>query len=185
MTKGTLPSVLGVSTMASLASFALFGCGNEGPTGPEPTSLPELFGDQLLRADGSSVGVGVLANTSLVGIYFASPGCPACTAFNPVLTGAYAQLKEEGRSFEIVLVAFGVTDSAMLAYMAESGMVWLALSPQSAEANALAQRYDIRWVPTLVIIDGAGNTVSKNGREEVTQRGAAAFDLWLAASGGG
>ena len=170
--------------MAALMGCAASGCDGDGPTGPEPASLPDMFGNQLYRADGSAVGVGVLNNTSVIGIYFASPGCPACGAFTPLLVNAYDQLRDEGRSFEVVLVTGGISEQSLFDYMAGSGMAWLAVSSQSSEGDALAQRYDVQWVPTLVIIDGTANTVSMTGREELTQSGAAAFDAWLAASGG-
>jgi len=169
--------------LAALLGCSVVGCGSDGPTEPEAASLPELFGDQLFLADGSPVGVGALANTPLIGIYFASPGCPACGAFNPILRDAYDQMKEDGKPFEVVLVTLGVTESAMFDYMVETGMLWLALSSQGTHANALAHRYDIRWVPTVIIIDGAGNTISVTGREEVTRSGAAAYEAWLAKGG--
>ncbi|MFC1659887.1 thioredoxin-like domain-containing protein [Gemmatimonadota bacterium] len=154
------------------------------PTGPEPASLSELFGNQLYRADGSAVGVGILGDDDVIGIYFADPGCPACRAFTPILVDAYDRLREDGRSFEVVLVTAGISELALFDFMVDSGMPWLAISSQSSRANALAQRYDVRWIPTLVIIDGAANTLSLTGREELTLSGAAAYDAWLAASAG-
>jgi len=67
--------------------------------------------------------------------------------------------------------------------MVDSEMPWLALSPQSSQANGLLQRYDIRWVPTLIIIDGSGVTISTTGREDLTENGAAAYETWLASAG--
>jgi hypothetical protein len=180
------PWTFGCKTIlvAALVGLAVSGCGDDGPTEPEPVSLSDLFGNQLFRADGSSVGVGALDHASVIGIYFASPGCPACGAFTPILIDAYNQLREAGQSFEVVLVTDGISDSSLFDYMADSAMPCLAVSSQGNRANALAQRYDVRWVPTLVIIDGAVNTISLTGREELTQNGAAAYDAWLAASAG-
>lgn len=170
--------------VAALAGCALSGCGGDGPTGLKPASLSELFGTQLYRADGSQVGLGALDGKTLIGIYFASAGCPACGAFTPVLVEAYNQLQEEGQSFEVVLVTSGISEAALFQYMTESGMPWLALSSQSQKVSALQQRYDVRWVPTLIVIDGAGNTVSLTGREDVAEKGAAAYDVWVAGSAG-
>lgn len=171
------------SVVALLGCMAS-GCGGDGPTEPVPASLPELFGNQLFKADGSTVGVGVLDNDAVIGIYFADPGCPACGAFTPILVDAYDQLREDGRSFEVVLVTAGINESSLFDFMVGSAMQWLAVSSQSGKANTLAQRYDVRWIPTLVVIDGAANTLSLTGREELTQSGTAAYDAWLAASGG-
>lgn len=130
------------------------------------------------------MGVQSLLGTDLIGIYFASPTCPACGGFTPLLLEAYTQLREDGRSFEVVLVSPGISDAALLAYMEESGMGWLAVSSQSKQANTLVRRFNVRWIPTLVVIDSEGNIVSLSGREEVTVHGAGAYDDWLAARAG-
>jgi hypothetical protein len=159
-------------------------CGGDGPTTPKAASLPNLFGDQLYRADGSQVSVQVLGGIPVIGIYFASPGCPACGAFTPLLVDAYTQLQVGGRPFGVVLVSGGISEATLFAYMTDAGMPWLAVSSQSDRVNALLQRWDVRWVPTLIVIDGAGNTLSVSGREELTEHGTGAYDLWLAASAG-
>ena len=174
-----------VAVLASFGALVPSACGDDGPSGPGSTSLPDLFGDLLYRADGTTVGVETLQNRVLIGVYFASPTCPACAGFSPILLEAYGQLKEDGRSFEVVLVSPGISDLALLDYMAETEMGWLAVSSQSKQANALVQRYNVRWIPTLVVMDPEGGTVSLNGREEVTLYGAGAYDQWLAARAGG
>jgi len=171
--------------VATLMGCVVSGCGDDGPTALGPASVQELFGPQLHRADGSPVGIQALDGVSVIGIYFASPGCPACGAFSPLLIEAYEDLQEEGRSFEVVMVSLGITESVLFDYMVEFQMPWLAVSPQNSKAQDLVQRYDVRWVPTLVIVDHAGQTLSLNGREELTLDGTAAYDRWLAAGGGG
>jgi len=167
---------------------ALIGCGasgcGDGPTSLQNTSLSDLFGDQLYRADGSPVGVEALDQTSIIGVYFASPGCPACGAFNPLLIDAYDQLRADGRSFDVVLVTVGISATSQSEYMVDSGMPWLAVSAQSKKPSELAQRYLVRWVPTLIVIDGNLNVVSFSGRDELTQGGPAVYDAWLATSSG-
>ncbi len=170
--------------LATWMGYVLSGCGGDGPTGPAPASLPDLFGEELYRADASPVSVSALDGEALIGIYFASASCPACGAFTPVLVDAYSQLQEGGRSFEVVLVTFGITDAAMFEFMTDSEMPWLAIPPSSQKVDALLQRYDVLWVPTLIVIDAAGNTVSLTGREDVMEEGASAYDVWLATGAG-
>lgn len=170
--------------VAALMSCAASGCDEGGPTGPKPASLSDLFGGQLLRADGSSVGVQVLDDTPVIGIYFASPGCPACGGFTPILVDAYDQLRQDGRPFEVVLVGLSLGPSSLSEYMEDSEMSWLAVSAGGSKADALVNRYDVRWIPTLVIIDGSGNTISLNGRDELALGGLGAYDAWLAAGAG-
>jgi len=171
--------------MALLVGLAVSACGGDGPTTPKAASLPELFGDHLYRADGSQVSVQVLEGIPVIGVYFASAGCPACGAFNPLLLDAYTQLQADGRPFGVVLVCGGISEATLFEYMTEAGMPWLAVSSQGSRVDTLLKRWGVRWVPTLVVIDGAGNTLSMTGREEVTENGAGAYDLWLAASAGG
>lgn len=160
------------------------GCG-DGPTSPENTTLSDLFGDELYKADGSPVGVGALDQTSIIGIYFASPECSACGAFTPLLIDAYDQIREDGRSFDVVLVTVGISAASQSEYMVDSGMPWLAVSAQGKKPSDLAQRFLVRWVPTLIIIDDDLNVISFSGREELTQGGPGVYDAWLAASSGG
>jgi len=168
---------------AVLVGFSISACGGEDSTGPSPASLSDLFGNQLVKADGSTVGVAGLNNVPLIGIYFANPGCPACAGFTPTLVEAYDQLKAEGKPFEIVLVTGGISDAMLSSYMVDSEMGWLAISPQSGKINSIVQRYNVRWVPTLIVIDDDLGTVTSTGREEITQAGAAIYDVWLSAGG--
>jgi hypothetical protein len=78
-----------------------------------------------------------------------------------------------------------MSDESLLEYMMDSGMAWLAVSSEGGRANAIAQHYDVRWVPTLVVIDSAANVISLNGRGEVAANGAAAYDRWWAQTTGG
>ncbi len=164
---------------------AAWGCGSDSPTELGPASLPDLFGTQLFRADGTKVGVGTLEGTALIGIYFAAPGCPACGSFTPVLVDAYRLLREEGRSFEVILVSPGMSDSSLREYMADSDMPWLGMPSGGSKAQDLVRRYRVQWVPTLIIINGSAETISLVGREDLNRKGVAAYDDWLAASTGG
>lgn len=167
-----------------LCSGLVAGCGDDSPTEPSRASLLELFGDTLLRADGSVEGIEALEGAALIGIYFGSYQCSACAGFTPILVDAYGQLREQGRSFEVVYVSLDPGEASMLSYMTESGMSWLAVPWRGSHSNALLERYDVEWIPTLIIIDGEGGTVSREGAQEVVDHGAAAYDDWLARAAG-
>lgn len=156
-------------------------CGDDGPTEPAPASLVELFGDTLHRAGGSVEGIEQLEGIALIGIYFGSHQCPACASFTPTLVHVYDQLQDE--SFEVVYVSLDPSEVSMFSYMTESRMPWFALPWGGPHSSALLERYQVKWIPTLIVIDGAGRTVSWNGVGEVSDDGAAAYDDWLARSG--
>lgn len=151
------------------------------PGGSSPT-LSDLFGTTLLRADGSQANLVTLQGQSLIGIYFASRSCPACAGFTPELVSAYAEIREAGKPFEIVLVSTDPPSTDLAEYMTSFGMDWLAVPPWSDKIMELLTRYGVEWIPTLVVIDSERRTVTKSGREDVIVRGASAFEKWLAAT---
>jgi thiol-disulfide isomerase/thioredoxin len=173
------PMVLGVIL------FSWLGACDSTVAPPPPASLSELFGSTLVLADGTVVGIEALEGKALIAIYFGARGCPACAVFTPLLVDAYEELREAGRSFEVVYVSSDGNAESMHQYMLDAGMRWLALPWGGSHSAALGQRYGVRWIPTVIVVDGAGATVSLKGYEEVASRGAAAYDDWLARSGGG
>ena len=66
----------------------------------------------------------------------------------------------------------------MYSYMREMDMPWLALEFGDDHKGALASRYHVRGIPKLVIIDPNGNLITENGRDDVAQRGARAYNEW-------
>ena len=176
---GPVPAAIAVAVCGLLA-----GCGGDSPTGvAPPASLEELFGDTLYRADSSRVGIDALQDAPLIGIYFAAHACSACASFTPLLLDAYRELRATDRAFEVVLVSGDPTEAAMFTHMTDREMPWLALPWQGRHALGLVDRYGVRWIPTLIIVDGDGATVSVDGRDEIAASGAAAGDAWLEASG--
>jgi nucleoredoxin len=173
-----------VLALGGLCGWAAVAC-SESPAGPgPPVSLAELFGNTLLLADGTAVGIEALEEKRFIGIYFGARGCPACAVFTPRLVAAHEELREAGRSFEVVYVSSDVSSASMFQYMVDAGMEWLALPWGGRRSRDLGQRYDVRWIPTLIVVDGSGRTVSANGRDEIAEHGAGAYDVWLAGSGG-
>lgn len=156
-------------------------CGNL-PGGDAP-SLSDLFGNVLYRANGSQTTLVSLQTQSVIGIYFMSRTCPACGSFTPELVATYDAIRAAGKPFEIVLASVDPAGAVELtALMQQYKMGWLALPLGSDKIMELAQRYDVAWIPTLVVINAAAKTITKTGREDVMDKGAGAFDQWVAAS---
>ncbi len=151
------------------------------PGGSSPT-LSDLFGSTLLRADGSQASLVALQGQSIIGIYFASRSCPACAGFTPELVSTYNAIRKAGKPFEIVFASVDPASLDLTAYMREYGMGWVAIPLGSEKIMELAKRYDVEWIPTLIVIDSGRKTITKTGREDVLAKGAAAFETWLAAS---
>lgn len=172
------------AVLAGLVGMLTLSCSQGNHTGADhpPASLAELFGDTLISADGRQVGLDAIEDKAVVAIYFSAEWCPPCRAFTPLLVEAARTLKAEDKSFEVVFVSSDRNTEDMLRYMKNYDMPWLALPHGGKHASMLSHRYGVRGIPTLIIIDGQGNTVSVNGRNEIIANGAAAYDNWLGAA---
>jgi nucleoredoxin len=150
----------------------------EAPDMPVSSSaLQELFGDKLVKADGSEVSLDALKGKT-IGIYFSAHWCPPCRQFTPVLVKTYNELVKSGKPFEIVFVSSDRSKEAMQGYMEETGMAWTAIPYGSEQKNKLSSKYGVRGIPTFVVVNADGELITKAGRRDVAQKGVDAFAEW-------
>jgi hypothetical protein len=180
--------VLANIVLAGLCCCLVTSCGqsDDGLSPEDPvTSLVDLFGSVLLRADGSEVATATLEQKQLIAIYFEAAWCSSCAQFTPLMMTAYDEILLAGKSFEVVFVSYGDSEEDMLAHMRDKGMTWLAIPFSGGRVDALTLRYQVQFIPTVVVLDSEANTISMVGRDEIVANGASAYDAWLAASQGG
>ncbi len=140
-----------------------------------------MFGEELVDASRTARSVNDLAGKR-VAIYFSASWCGPCRAFTPRLIEAYQAWQEADEAVEVVLVSLDRSAADMRQYMRQARMPWLAVPHGSEQADALRERFQVRGIPMLVVVDAEGRTLSTSGRGEVGQQGAAALDRWKAAS---
>merc|ERR1711920_913124 len=101
-----------------------------------------------------------------VGIYFSAHWCPPCRGFTPQLVESYNTMTAAGKAFEIVFVSSDRDEAAFAEYFGE--MPWLALPYAKRELKAkLSKKFKVNGIPTLVIIDSDGKTITADGREAI------------------
>lgn len=144
---------------------------------PPPQPAPTSFGAHLVNRAGEIVSTDVLQGRT-IGLYFSAAWCPPCRTFTPKLVAAYNELKATDQPFELVFVSSDRNEAAMLEYMNNYNMEWLAVPYQDPARSQLAQRHRIRGIPSLIIVDDTGQVISTRGVQEVSSRGAAAFENW-------
>jgi len=99
-------------------------------------------------------------------LYFSAHWCPPCRNFTPELAKYYNSHKEKF-NFEIVFLSSDKDETAFNDYWKE--MPWLALSYQNREQkDAFSQKYKVSGIPTLVVLDPQGQTITTGGRGKVT-----------------
>jgi nucleoredoxin len=126
--------------------------------------MQALFGDVLLTKDGEKPTAAVLGG-KVVGIYFSAHWCPPCRGFTPQLAESYTNhLKAKG--MEIVFVSSDRDEAAFTEYYGEQPWAALPFGDRDRK-NALSKRFKVQGIPTLVVVDAEGNTITTDGREAV------------------
>merc|ERR1719164_224026 len=104
----------------------------------------------------------------VVGIYFSAHWCPPCRGFTPALAKTYETYKAKGLDFEIVFASSDKDEKAFGEYFGE--MPWLSLPFADRERKEkLSSKFKVRGIPTLVILDTDGTTITTDGRSAVSE----------------
>jgi len=131
-------------------------------------ALEDLFGAELQTKEGNKGTADALAGAEAIGIYFSAHWCPPCRGFTPKLAEIYNTIKGNGKKLEIVFASSDRDEKAFDEYYAE--MPWLSLPYANRDAKeALSKKFKVQGIPTLVIIDKDGNTITTDGRSAVTE----------------
>ncbi|PRP81988.1 putative nnucleoredoxin [Planoprotostelium fungivorum] len=139
-------------------------------------AIKNLIGDELLGQGGQKLSTDTL-NGKLVALYFSAHWCPPCRRFTPLLAQTYDTLTKAGRPFEVVFVSSDQDQNQFDEYFAT--MPWKSIPFQDrARKNALSDQYNVKGIPTLIVVDPQAQVVSSSARDEVARLNAKAFDTW-------
>jgi len=127
-----------------------------------------LLGDSLTSGNGATVSTTeALAGKKAVAFYFSAHWCPPCRGFTPKLAEWYKKdLKAKG--LEVVFVSSDRDEQAFKEYFGEQP--WLALPFADRDRKGeLSKKYKVQGIPSLVIVDAEGKTITTDGREAVSE----------------
>jgi len=119
----------------------------------------------------------VMGASEFVGIYFGAHWAPPCRLFTPLLAEFYNTVNSPNRKFEVIFCSNDGNEAAFDRNYAE--MPWCAV-PYTDELRIqnLKQKFGISGIPTLVVLDKNGDVISHEGRADVQNSQAAAFEIW-------
>jgi len=141
-------------------------------------SLEELLGPELITAEGKSVSTGELQG-KVIGLYFSAEWCPPCRTFTPVLE----KFREANKAdFEVVLVSGDGSAKAQQAYMQKYAMQWPAIPFEAPQRNGAFDRFGVRGIPALVVVDANGKLLERDGRGQIANNPADFRPRWLPAA---
>merc|ERR1712017_30302 len=114
--------------------------------------LSELFGPTLKTKEGEKH----------VLVYFSAHWCPPCRGYTPDLSKAYADSGKKDDT-AIVFVSSDRDEAAFSEYFGEMSFFAVPYAARDVK-DKLSGEWGIRGIPTLVLLDGAGNVVEGNIR---------------------
>ena len=98
-------------------------------------------------------------------LYFSAHWCPPCRGFTPELASFY-EAHAAAKNFEVVFLSSDRSEEEFAAYYGD--MPWLAVPlADKATKAALSAKFEVRGIPTLILLDKEGNTVTKSARAKV------------------
>jgi len=123
-----------------------------------------LLGDVLIGKGGEEFPTSSL-DGKYVALYFSAHWCPPCRGFTPALAKAYTS-HLHGKGLEIVFVSSDKGQQEFNEYFGE--MPWKALPFSDRDRKAsLSKKFKVNGIPTLVILDTDGSTITTDGRSNV------------------
>uniref|UniRef100_A0A4D5R9Z7 Nucleoredoxin-like protein 2 n=1 Tax=Scolopendra viridis TaxID=118503 RepID=A0A4D5R9Z7_SCOVI len=138
-----------------------------------------LCGKTLVKKSGEEVNAEeALQGVEIIAFYFSAHWCPPCRGFTPMLAEFYCELKDKEQPMEIIFVSSDRSVQDMMTYMKEDHGDWLAIPYNDGLAQELKQRFNIRGIPSLVVVRRDGSLVTTDGRSELYKSGSSCYNIW-------
>jgi nucleoredoxin len=126
----------------------------------------ELFGEKLQGKRGEISIEEALAGKEAIGIYFSAHWCPPCRGFIPELGKSYKN-SLQSKGMEIIFVSSDRSEKDFQSYYKE--MPWLAVPYSRRDVHqSLNKKFKVQGIPSLVILDKAGQVITQDGRSKVS-----------------
>merc|ERR1712038_49843 len=128
----------------------------------------DLLGPDLLKQKGEIVKTAEACEGKYVALYFSAHWCPRCRGFTPKLAETYKKIVADGKNWEVVFCSSDQDQSAFDEYFGE--MPWLSLPYEKRDLKEqLSEKYGVRGIPSLILLDLEGKVITKNGRSKVAE----------------
>ncbi|XP_043550643.1 nucleoredoxin-like protein 1 [Chiloscyllium plagiosum] len=123
----------------------------------------------------------------LVLLYFGSRECPKCQEFAPVLQEFSSRLLDEfyvERAAQLVpvYVSHDQTKEQEQQHLRTLPSKWLYLPFQDKYKRELRKMYNIKVIPSIVVLKPNGDLITRNGVAEISMMGVGCFKNWWEAS---
>jgi thiol-disulfide isomerase/thioredoxin len=128
----------------------------------------DLVGKELLLEGVTTQGLPLAWNTyrgKVVVVDFWATWCGPCKKELPNVIAAYEKHKEQG--FEVLGISLDKDMEALTAFLEQNSLPWPTLAGEDTEA--IATKYGVRGIPTLMLVDREGKVAAVAHRIEQLQ----------------
>ncbi|CAK9312912.1 unnamed protein product [Citrullus colocynthis] len=141
--------------------------------------LEELLGNRgynyVISGHGGKTPISQLIGKA-IGLYFGAYWSPPSRSFTAKLSKVYKEIMDKTQINHSLEVIFVSTDRNLDEFKLNiMDMPWLAIPYEDETRQDLYRIFDVKAIPTLVLIGADGKTSSENGRGLVSLYGAEAF----------
>ncbi|WVZ57237.1 hypothetical protein U9M48_007646 [Paspalum notatum var. saurae] len=126
--------------------------------------------DYLISSKGDKVPISELEGKYVALCFIMRP----INEFTAELAEMYKKLKEMGEKFEVVAVYFNNDESVFKENF--EGMPWLAIPHGDKMCDKLVRYFELRALPTLVLIGPDGRTLNSNISDVIEEHGSEAWE---------
>jgi nucleoredoxin len=130
-------------------------------------TLLELFGEKLQSKSGEVKTSEALTGKGGIALYFSAHWCPPCRSFTPKFAEMYSNALAE-KGLEVVFVSSDKDEKAFNEYYSEQPWLSLPYSDRTRKEQ-LSKKFKVKGIPALIILDGEGKLITKDGREAVSE----------------
>ncbi|KAH3756480.1 nucleoredoxin 1 [Pelomyxa schiedti] len=145
----------------------------------DTTCIPlAMLGGTFVAGSGRPTpAAGTLEDKAFVFLYFSAHWCPPCRGFTPKLATFYNKFAAS-KNFEIVFISSDRSEHDFQEYI--NSMPWIAIPYAEEETRALlSDALQVEGIPTLVLLDQAGNVLSTDARMSVEDDPSASQFPWV------
>lgn len=135
-----------------------------------------FYGKTFLSKEGE-ISARPLLEKNIICLYFSAYWCPPCRNFTPFLAEFYHEIKKNHSDFEIIFVSRDKDQNQFEKYY--KTMPWLAIPFRDPRINIFQQHFNIKGIPTLVVLGKNGEKICFDGRSEVILYDYAAYNRWM------
>ena len=144
--------------------------------------MEDLLGKSFLKkgatVDKLETGEPLFSQAKVVCVYFSAKWCPPCRIFSPILIEFYNDVNAEIEQLEIIAVSKDKSDKDFGEHTKD--MPWLIVPYNDPRVEKLVNNFDVKGIPTLIVLGENGEAVVKTARQDVITEGPECFVKWLA-----